>query len=67
MNYTHQHLYNWLNDHTCINIAELERQAGVTKDSLRHFKKDKRDIAEINFIKVEKILVNYGYSPLINE
>jgi len=67
MNYQHQHLLSWLNSHSCINISELERLANLTKGSIRHFVKDRRDIAEIHFNKIEKILEDYGYKPLHSE
>jgi len=64
MDYRHQNLLTWLNGHTCINLAELERQARLPKDSLRHFTKERRDISKTNLAKAEKILADYGYVPM---
>ncbi len=66
MTYSHYHLLDWLRNHTCINLSELSKQAGVPKDSLRHFVKERRNISEDNRLKIEQILIEYGYKPELN-
>lgn len=64
MNYNQHHLREWLIGKSLINIAELEKQSNCPKDTIRHFLKNRRNIAEPHFTAIENVLTGYGYIPL---
>lgn len=63
MDYAQQHLLNWLQEHTLIKISGLEEAAGIRKDTIRHFLKERRVLVKAQYDLVVDILENYGYSP----
>lgn len=62
MNYNQLDLLTWLSDRPLINISKLEELSGCPKDSIRHFLKERRNIAEHHFNSIEKVLSSYGYA-----
>jgi hemerythrin len=64
MNYDQHHLRDWLISKSLINITELEKQSNCPKDTIRHFLKDRRNIADNHFTSIESVLTSYGYTSL---
>ena len=67
MNYSENHLRNFLLEHPALDISKLETLCELPKDTLRHFLKDRRGIPEKHIQSVEKELLKYGYTPLGDE
>jgi hypothetical protein len=62
MEYSQQHLLNWLKEHNLIKIAGLEEEVGLPKDTVRHFVKERRNLQLSHFDLVVNKLKEYGYS-----
>lgn len=67
MNYKAQHLRDWLNAHNIISISKLESVCKIPKDTIRHFKEERRNIPDKHLEKIENQLSLYGYLPLNKE
>lgn len=67
MLYNNSHLRLWLNSHKLIKISKLEEKCKIPKDTLRHFKEDRRKLPEKYFKLVEEKLEEYGYLPSNSE
>lgn len=63
MNYGQHHLRDWLISKSLINIVELEKKSNCPKDSIRHFLKERRNLAGHHFTSIESVLTSYGYTP----
>ncbi|MDE3744062.1 hypothetical protein [Maribacter polysaccharolyticus] len=64
MDYKYAHLRKWLLEHQCLSITCLEAKCGITKDTLRHFIKERRDLPGKHYDALERHLSEYGYTPL---
>ena len=53
MNYSENHLRNFLLEHPALDISKLETICELPKDTLRHFLKDRRAF-QTNILKVLK-------------
>lgn len=67
LNYKEHHLQNFLKKHPAINVTQIEIDANVPKDTLRHFVKNRRSLPVKYFESIEKVLSNYGYIPMESE
>ena len=67
MNYSENHLRNFLLEHPALDISKLETICELPKDTLRHFLKDRRGIPDKHIESVEMELLRYGYNPLGDE
>ncbi len=65
MLYLYQELLDWLKSHALINISQLEVEANVPKDTIRHFIKDRRDISSLHYESIKDVLYKYGFNPLL--
>lgn len=67
MTYENNHIRQWLISHKIISISKLEKVCNMPKDTLRHFKEERRELP----IKYRETLLNalldYGYTPLYAE
>lgn len=61
MTYENLYLKNWLTERTALNLSQLEKDSGVTKDSLRHFLKDRRPLSGDNLQKLKIEILKYGF------
>jgi hypothetical protein len=67
MEYSDNHLRNFLLEHPALDISKLETICDLPKDTLRHFIKDRRGIPIKHIQNIEKELLQYGYSALNDE
>ena len=67
MIYENNHIREWLINHKIISISKLERACKMPKDTLRHFKEERREVP----LKYRETLLNalmeYGYTSLYSE
>lgn len=63
LSYKEHHLQNFLKSHPAINVSQIEIDADVPKDTLRHFVKNRRKLPIKYFEAFEEVLSNYGYVP----
>ncbi|HZJ19891.1 MAG TPA: hypothetical protein VFD35_06005 [Pricia sp.] len=63
MDYKQHGLRAWLIAHDLISVSALEDKAGIPRDTLRHFKKDRMAVPQKHIENLEKVLFDYGYRP----
>lgn len=61
MTYENLHLKNWFSTKTALNLSQLEKDAGITKDCIRHFIKERRTLSEENLKKLKLEISKYGF------
>jgi hypothetical protein len=64
LDYNLQHLRNFFLDRSALDVANVENECKLPKDTLRHFIKERRGLAVKHIEKVEGYLLKYGYIPL---
>tara|TARA_R110000868_G_scaffold410679_3_gene699715 strand:- start:7 stop:210 length:204 start_codon:yes stop_codon:yes gene_type:complete len=67
MDYTLNHLRNFLLKHEALDISKLEVLCELPKDTIRHFLKDRRGVPLKHVERLENELLSYGYVPLTHE
>lgn len=64
MDYRQSHLKSWLSHRKLLKIELLEELAGIPKDTLRHFLKERRELPEIHYQSITACLHDYGFVEL---
>ena len=64
MDYSLNHLRNYFLEHPAIDLAKIGNACSLPKDTLRHFVKDRRGLANKHIGKLERELLKYGYIPM---
>lgn len=64
MNYQENHLRRWLQGHPLISIHALEKEAGLSRDTINHFVNERRGFPDKHYKQLEEILFEYGYRNL---
>ena len=67
MEYEHEYIRSWLNDHELISIERLEKSSGCPKGTIRHFINDRRDIPQEHIDSITLKLKDYGFLPMGHE
>ena len=67
MSYKQEHLRGWLKERPLLKIALLEEEAGLAKDTIYHFKNDRRGFPDKHYDKLVNILYKYGFRELDSE
>lgn len=67
LDYQQQHIRNWLEKKTIINIRKLEDVSKVPRGTLKHFLNDRRSLPESHLDKVVNVIREYGYVPMFQE
>lgn len=67
MTYKEHHLRTWLQEHNLLPINALENKAGIPKDTLWQFVKERRGFPDKHYEKIVEILTPYGFEELNQE
>lgn len=67
MSYEDNNIRNWLIEHSLINISKLEQDCDIPKDTIRHFKEDRRNLPLKHKKSLVDAIAKYGYKSLTDE
>ena len=67
MTYEENNIRKWLIEHSLINISKLENFCDMPKDTLRHFKEERRKLPNKHIDKLIIEISKYGFVGLNEE
>ena len=67
LNYEQQHIRDWLESKSILNIRKLEDVCKVPRGTIKHFINERRNLPESHIDKVVDVIREYGYTPIFQE